>query len=263
MQFDKTTLLVLGLGTWTLHADVLELKNGSVLSGKYMGGSAATVRFETSAGVQVLETSSIVALTFTSPPPSSPATPTPTPTQAPAPAPAPVATPTAAPAPVAAPVRTSVTLPSGTMLLVRMMDSVSSRSRVGSTFATKLEYDLVVDGKVAIKGGTVLYGKVQESNQAGRAFGRSELDVRLTSVVQGGSPVPIVTSGHAEAGAASIRKAAGGAAVGATIGAIAGDAGAGAAIGATASLLKRGQTVTIPPGTLLEFTLSQPATFMP
>jgi hypothetical protein len=37
-------------------------------------------------------------------------------------------------------------------------------------------------------------------------------------------------------------------------------AGKGAAIGATASLLKKGQTVTIPPGRLLEFTLTQPVT---
>jgi hypothetical protein len=237
-----------------LSADVLELKTGSVLNGKYVGGSAATVRFETSAGVQVLPTSDIIALTFTSPPASSASTPAPTPPPA-SPPPSAVAPAPAAPNPL--------TLPSGTMLLVRMMDSVSSKSRPGSTFTTKLEYDLVVDGKVALKGGTVIYGKVQQSQQAGRALGRSVLDVRLTSVVPSGSPVPIATSNFAEAGAASIRKAAGGAAVGAAIGGIAGDAGKGAAIGATASLLKRGQTVTIPPGTLLEFNLAQPLTLTP
>ena len=37
-------------------------------------------------------------------------------------------------------------------------------------------------------------------------------------------------------------------------------AGKGAAIGATASLLKKGQTITVPPGALLEFTLTQPVT---
>ena len=31
-------------------ADVLELKNGQVLTGKYTGGTTATIRFETSAG---------------------------------------------------------------------------------------------------------------------------------------------------------------------------------------------------------------------
>ena len=82
-------------------------------------------------------------------------------------------------------------------------------------------------------------------------------------MVVGGSPVPVATSGYQQAGEASIKKAMRGAAAGAAIGAIVdgGDgAGKGAAIGATASLLKKGQTVTIPPGRLLEFTLTQPVT---
>ena len=131
-----------------------------------------------------------------------------------------------------------------------MMDSISSRNAPGATFTTKLEYDLVVNGIVAAKAGTLVYGKVQDSKQAGRAVGKSALDVRLAQMVVGGSPVPITTSGYQQAGEASVKKAARGAA-------------AGAAIGATASLLKKGQVVTIPPGTLLEFTLTQPVTVRP
>lgn len=236
------TLLVLGLSA---RADILELKNGGVLNGKYAGGTAGTLRFETSAGQQVLETSQIIAITFTTPLAALPAP------VAPAPAPAPAAVPS------------SVTLPYGEMLLVRMMDSVSSRNAPGANFSTRLEYDLVVNGVVAIKAGTITYGKVQSSTQARRAFGRSTLDLRLTTMVVGGAPVPIATSGFRQAGEASIKKAARGAAAGAAIGAIVdgGDgAGKGAAIGATASLLKKGQTITVPPGTLLEFTLTQPIT---
>jgi len=227
-------------------ADVLELKNGSVLNGKYVGGSAGTVRFETSAGVQVVETPRIIALTFTTAAPAAGAPP------ASKPAPS-------APAAQAA----SATIPAGTMLLVRMMDSVSSQNSEGSKFTTKLEYDLVVNGTVAVKAGTVIYGKVQASTQARRAVGKSTLDIRLVQISAGGTPVQIATSGFQQAGEASIKKAARGAAAGAAVGAIVdgGDgAGKGAAIGATASLVKKGQTVTIPPGTLLEFTLSQPVT---
>ena len=223
----------------SVRADILELKNGTVLNGKYAGGTAGTVRFETSAGQQVIETSQIIALTFTTPP-------APTPTPAPA------------PAPVAAPA--SVTLPYGTTLLVRMMDSVSSRNAPGANFTTKLEYNLVANGVVVIPAGTIIYGKVQSSTQAGRAVGRSTLDIRLAQMVLAGNPTPIVTGGYAMAGQASIAKAAKGAAAGAAIGAIAGDAGKGAAIGATAGALMRGQTITIPPGTLLEFSLTQPIT---
>ncbi|MCX6924012.1 MAG: hypothetical protein NT154_12505 [Verrucomicrobia bacterium] len=237
------SVALLGLGA-SARADVLELKNGSVLSGKYAGGTAGTVRFETSAGLQAIETSQVIALTFTTP----------------AAAPAPQAA-ALAPAPVAAP--SSVTLSSGTMLLVRMMDSVSSHNSAGANFTTRLEYNLVADGVVVVPAGTVIYGRVQSSTQARRAFGKSTLDLRLAQMVVGGSPIPIATSGFQEAGEASIKKAARGAAGGAAVGAIVdgGDGAAkGAAIGATASLLKKGQTITVPPGVLLEFTLTQPVT---
>ena len=143
-----------------------------------------------------------------------------------------------------------------------MMDSVSSRSSAGANFTTKLEYNLVADGVVAIPAGTVIYGKVQSSTQARRAFGKSTLDLRLAQMVIGGSPVPIATSGFQQAGEASIKKVAKAATVGAIIGNNTGDGdGAqGAAIGAGISLLKQGQTITVPPGTLLEFTLTQPVT---
>ena len=46
------------------HADVIELKNGKKLTGKYAGGTAGSVGFETSEGMQFFETGQIVALSF-------------------------------------------------------------------------------------------------------------------------------------------------------------------------------------------------------
>lgn len=246
MKTTYLTLLVLALIGLNLptRADVLELKGGRVLNGKYVGGTAGSVRFETGDGVQVFETANLIALTFTAPP------------AAPAAA-------TAAPAPSASAADASVTVPAGTRLLVRMMDSVSSKSRPGATFTTKLETDLVVNGAVAARAGTVIYGKVQSATQARRAVGKSTLDLRLAQIVVGGAPVTIATSGFAQAGEAGVKQAARGAAAGAAIGAIAGDAGAGAAIGATAGALKKGDTITVAPGTLLEFTLTQPVSLKP
>jgi len=245
MKISKAlALLALTLGCSGLHADVLEMKDGKVLNGKYVGGTAATVRFEGSTGLQVIETSKIIALTFTTPAPAASAQPTP----------APVAAPAAVPP-------KSVTLPAGTMLVVRMVDTVTSKKPAGTKFTTKLEYDLAVSGTVALKGGTAIYGKVQSSTQARRAFGKSTLDLRLAQIIVNGQPVPIVSSGYKEAGASSLKKAAKGAAAGAVIGEIADDdAGKGAAIGATASLIKKGETVTVPTGAMLEFTLTQPVT---
>ena len=243
-------VIVLVLGT-PGFADILELKNGTILNGKYMGGTAGTLRFDAGTGMQVIPTAQIIALTFTT---SGGAV-----SQAAPPPGTPVRT-TAAPPPSQSQPQT-ITLPTGTMLLVRMMDSISSRNKAGSNFTTKLEYDLVVGTSVALKGGTKIYGKVMASTQARRAIGKSTLDIRLTQLMINGKPVPFATSGYKTAGEASIKKAARGALAGAAIGAIADGsdgAGTGAAIGATLGALRKGQTITIPPGALLEFNLAQP-----
>lgn len=225
------------------QADVLELKNGKTLTGKYVGGTAGTIRFETSAGVQVIETAQALALTFT----GGGAT-----TAAPS---------TGTATPAAAPAVTSITIPAGTALLVRLVDPVSSKDPQGKRFTTTLESDLAVNGVVVAKVGTKVYGRIQSAQQARRYTGQSKLDLRLTEVAIGPNLVPIVTSGFTDAGSKSVGKAARGAAAGAAIGAIAdgGDGAAkGAAIGAVASGVKKGETVSISPGTLLDFKLQQP-----
>jgi hypothetical protein len=231
------------------QADVLELKNGQVLTGKYLGGTAGTVRFETSAGTQVIETSQSLALTFSGGG-----------TAAATPAPAAAATPAPAAAPSAA-APGSVSVPAGTTLLVRMVDGASSSDSQGKRFTTTLETDLVVGGVMVVKAGAKVYGRIAAAQKAGRFAGQSKLDLRLAELTVGGSLVPIMTGPFAQAGAKSMGKTAKGAAAGAAIGAIAdgGDGAAkGAAIGAVASGLKKGQAVTVPPGTVLEFQLQQP-----
>jgi hypothetical protein len=231
--------VILACGTAAV-GDILELKNGTILDGKYAGGTATTVRFETGNGMQVIETSQIIALTFTVSASAKP--------QAQA---APAQTPTTPPP-------QGLTLPAGTVLLVRMMDSVSSKSAPGSKFAGILQLDLTVGDKVVAKAGTMVHGKVESATQAGRVAGKSTLNIELTDIVINGRAVPIVTSNYRQAGPESLRKVAGGAAGGAIVGGIFGSAGKGAAAGATAGALVKGQTVTIPPGAMLEFTLRAP-----
>jgi hypothetical protein len=48
----------------TVIADTFELRDGTLVNGKYTGGTATTVRVETAQGVQVLETAKILAITF-------------------------------------------------------------------------------------------------------------------------------------------------------------------------------------------------------
>lgn len=246
-------------GSAATHADVLELKNGKILTGKYLGGTAGTLRFDTGSGMQVIETGQALALTFSGGdvPAAAPSTPAP----APAPVAAPVAPPVASP-PTAVAVG-PVTVPTGTTLLVRMVDGASSNDPKGKRFTTTLETDLVVGGTRVAKAGTKIYGRVAGAQSARRFAGQSFLDLRLAEVTVGGSLVPIVTGPHAQAGSKAMGKTVKGAAAGAAIGAIAdgGDGAAkGAAIGAVASGLKRGQSVGVAPGTLLEFQLQQPVT---
>src|SRR5215469_13101674 len=57
----SAALLLAGVGL----ADTLELKDGRVLQGKYLGGTQAVLRFEVNGEVQTFPTHDIVALTFT------------------------------------------------------------------------------------------------------------------------------------------------------------------------------------------------------
>jgi hypothetical protein len=232
-------------------ADVLELKDGQVLNGRYVGGNQIALRFETAEGVQAIETSRAVALTFTTPPP--------------APAAPPLAIPSAQAQPAvivvpAAPAQPA-TVPAGTVLLVRMMDGISSHNKAGTRFTTVLEADLIAEGRVVARAGTKVYGEIKSSSQARRAVGRSSIDISLTQIDLGGGLQPISTSNFDSTGKSSGMKTAGGALVGAGVGAAVDGskgAGKGAAIGAGVSLLKKGDTVTVPPGALLEFRLTQP-----
>lgn len=237
--------VVVLVGAATAFADTLELKNGTVLEGKYLGGTAETVRFETSAGMQIISYDQIKNMNVGSSAGAAPAAAAP-----------------AAPAP--APATKTVTIPAGTPLMVQFRDSVSSQSAPGASFSSVLQHDLVANGVVVVKAGTVIHGKVQSASQAKRARGTSTLDVRLVQMVVNGTPVPISTGSYVQQGENETRKTVAAAGVGAIIGNNAnggGHSGGGAAWGVAAASLRPGQTLTIPPGAIVEFALSSPVTF--
>ncbi len=97
--------------------------------------------------------------------------------------------------------------------------------------------------------------------------GKSELQLELTEIVLKGTAYPILSSEYQvsgkSSGGRSAKRILGGTGLGAAIGAIAGNAGMGAAIGAvagtTAAVVQKGQKVSVPSETLLEFRLQQPA----
>src|SRR6202140_5608432 len=245
-------------------ADTLELKDGRVLRGKYLGGTQAVLRFELNGEVQTFNTADIVALTFTGYSRSA------APEMAP-PATAPVAANSLAPT---AP-GDEVTIPAGQSLLVRMIDGVdSSKNHVGDVFHASLETDLTVGNSVVARKGTDVYGRLAEAKEAGHMAGSAELQLELTRIVIDGKDYPVVSSDYTLQGKGrgknTAEKVGGGAALGAIIGAIAGGgkggalgAGVGAGAGGAVQVLTRGQQVKVPSETLLEFRLQQQVTVAP
>src|SRR6202140_784973 len=246
-------------------ADTLELKDGRILKGKYLGGTQAVLRFELNGEVQTFNTTDIVALTFTGNSKSA------APAMAPATALAPVAANSLAPT---AP-GDEVTIPAGQSLLVRMIDGVdSSKNHVGDVFHASLETDLTVGNSVVARKGTDVYGRLAEAKEAGHMAGSAELQLELTRIVIDGRDYPVVSSDYTLQGKGrgknTAEKVGGGAALGAIIGAIAGGgkggalgAGVGAGAGGAVQVLTRGQQVKVPSETLLEFRLQQQVTVAP
>ena len=249
----------------TATADTLELKDGRVLKGKYLGGTQAVLRFELNGEVQTFNTADIVALTFTGNFRSA------APAMPPAATVAPVAANSMAPTAPGG----EVTIPAGQPLLVRMIDGVdSSKNHVGDVFHASLETDLTVGNSVVARKGTDVYGRLAEAKEAGHIAGSSELQLELTRIVIDGKDYPVVSSDYTLQGKGrgknTAEKVGGGAALGAIIGAIAGGgkgaaigAGVGAGAGGAVQVLTRGQQVKVPSETLLEFRLQQPVMVAP
>jgi hypothetical protein len=264
-------LAVVTLGLFlvgTAFADTLELRDGRVLKGRYLGGTQAVLRFEVNGEVQTFNTSEIVAVTFTGGSAYS----------APISDPAPVAATTrrmGAPNTASSATGGSITIPAGESLLVRMIDGVdSSKNHVGDVFHGSLETDLTIGDTVVARKGADVYGRLAEAKEAGHLAGSSELQLELSRMVIDGKDYPVVSSDYTLQGKGrgknTAEKVGGGAALGAIIGAIAGGgkgaaigAGVGAGAGGAVQVLTRGQQVKVPSETLLEFRLQQPVIVTP
>ena len=203
--------------------------------------------------------------------------PGPTPTAA---APTPAAPPTASaapapppPAPTPAPKPPErLIIPEGTVLTVRMVDSIdSSRNKPGEEFAATLDSPIVVGDRVVASRGADARVRLATAKSAGHIQGQSQLQLELINVTINGVPYE-THSGYYEQhggsrGTRSAETIGGGAVVGALLGGIFGR-GKGAAIGSIAGagagtavqVSTKGQQVKIPSETKLDFTLTNPVT---
>ena len=93
---------------------------------------------------------------------------------------------------VAASFVNAATIPAGTTLTVNTVSQFSSRAAVGKTFEAKLAQDVSVSGKVLLKTGSKVFGKVASSRSNPRK--NDPLTVELTSVSVNGRNVPLKTN---------------------------------------------------------------------
>ncbi|HXN64242.1 MAG TPA: hypothetical protein VN862_02850 [Candidatus Acidoferrales bacterium] len=272
----RTLLLACGilLIAASVSAHTLELKDGRLLVGRYVGGTATTIRFSVKGDVQEYPLDQIVSLTFTNDPDAD------TPPSTSPPADAPPANPPhneppppSSPPPANPPMATTgdqITVPTGTSLLIRMIDSVdSSKNQVGDKFHASLDADLVVNGVVVARRGADVFGRLTTAESAGHIEGKSELRLELTDISINDRLRTVVTGDYSLAGSSrgesSAKRIGGATAGGAILGAILGG-GKGAAIGAgvgagaatTVQATTRGEQVKVPSETLLEFHLDRP-----
>jgi hypothetical protein len=251
MKFNQSLSLIIALCLTAsmAWADSLQLKNGSRINGKFMGGTQTEISFQVGSTVQTYDLAEVASLKFGS---ENSTTDVPTSSDFEKPG-----------------SPSYVTIPAGTTIAVRTIDSIdSTKNHVGDRFEATLEEPLTVDGNVVVPKDAEVYGRLAESKKSGTFTGRSELQLELTGMVVNGQTVPLVTGEYELAGksrgASTAKRTVGGAAVGSIIGALAGGgkgAGIGAAVGggagAGSEIITKGDQVKIPSETLLDFTLQQ------
>jgi hypothetical protein len=191
----------------------------------------------------------------------------------------PIAPPQPAPAPVTEPEKpeppkpATVTLASGTLLAVRLGQTVSTdRDMPGGAFMATLAEPLIVDGFEIARRGARVEGRIVESDRGGRVKGVSNISLHLTKLTTAdGQKINIQTDVFQKQATSStkgdVAKVGAASAIGAAIGAIAGGgkgaaigAGVGGAAGAGGVMATRGKAAEVPVETKISFRLSEPVT---
>jgi hypothetical protein len=170
------------------------------------------------------------------------------------------------------PVVRDVTLPAGTVIPVRITETLDSKdAQANDVFHGSVAGDLGTPDVIAIPHGSSVMGRIVDAREAAHFKGNALLTIELTQVAVRGQKVVLVTDSYSKEGAGrgknTVAKAAGGAVVGSIIGALAGG-GKGAAIGGMAggaagtgvNAATRGQQAVIPAETLINFRLQSPLT---
>jgi hypothetical protein len=200
--------------------------------------------------------------------------PPPSKSETPAPAPVPPPAVAAAPASHPAPAPAQATLPDGTLIWVRLIDTLDSEvNRSGDVFRATLSAPITIDENVVVPEGADIQGRVVDVQSAGKFAGRSVLTIELTDLSYNGQNYPLTTSQWTRKGSSrgkgTAEKVGIGAALGAIIGGVAGG-GKGAAIGTAAGAgvgggvqaASKAQAIKLRSETVISFNLQGTLTVM-
>jgi hypothetical protein len=236
MNISHHITLLLLLFSSALYADTIELSNGKIMEGSFTGRDGDTIKFEVDGIGMSFQTKDVKNISMGS------AT-KPTTQQA-------------------AAKSGPVTIDAGTTLTIRLTDTLDSgRQATGHKFAGVLEGALIKNGVTVALAGSKVYGVISEAVKARRLAGSAKLMITITDINIKGQITPISTSAINALTESTGRGTAGKVARGAAIGALAdGSDGArtGAKVGLGVAVLKGGNQVVVPAGTLLDFKLAAP-----
>jgi hypothetical protein len=171
---------------------------------------------------------------------------------------------------VPAPPPPPILLPVGTVLTVRLNETVDTKnSPAGSRFTGSIGHAVMQQGRTVIPVSSTASGVVDQSQQGGKIKGSSSLSLRLTSITVAGVSYPIRTDPFLEQGKGkggrSTKMGAGGAAAGAVVGGLAGGGkgaligtAVGAGAGVAGSAFTGNNDLVVPAESVLQFKLAQP-----
>ena len=247
-----------------LRADELRLHNGTTVTGSFVGGNTRSVRFIGDDGeLRTYSVGDIESIHFLST--ASAAVP-----YAPAPSRAPATPARAQPrARAAAAHQHSATIPGGTVITVRLIDSIDADvTGAGERFRASIDDPITIGGQIVIPRGADATVQVVRVEQAGKISGSDEIALKLYDIVVNGKQYELATN-YAEVkgkgqGKRTAKTTAITTGVGALLGGIFGG-GKGAAIGAGAGAgagiavsAARGKNLRIPSESRLDFVLRAP-----
>jgi outer membrane lipoprotein SlyB len=162
------------------------------------------------------------------------------------------------------------TIPQGTVVSVRMIDSISSdQNHAGEIFRASIADAIRIGNQTVVPRGANAYVKLVDAHSAGRVKGRSELELQLDRIVVGNHSYPVASNIIALRGKSESKKTAKNAGIGALagggLGALFGGgkgaaigAGVGAAAGVATNAANKGEQVRIGSESLVRFRLSAP-----